>query len=144
LATAAWHSMPQDLIARGILPPKPAQPPAHPGAPPAAFPGAPHLAGGAAGQNGRDDRGGGKHEIFREVSINNAPPKTRFHLTKRSTMADIEHRWHVLVVVRGRYYPPGTPESEQKDEKPLCLRITPGGQLPQVGMPGVVSARYPG
>lgn len=47
-------------------------------------------------------------------------------------MADLENRWNVMVSVRGRYYPPGTPEEAQREEKPLHLRITPGAALPQV------------
>ena len=44
-----------------------------------------------------------------QVVINGAAPRTRFHLTKRSTMTDVEQRWGVLLSVRGRYYPPGAP-----------------------------------
>lgn len=142
----------QDLAAKGLMPAAGAAAPTGPAPNPAAALAQLQAlqaqmmgpAGGAAqgqhGQHGQqgqhhrgDEAGGRRPEIFREVCINNAPAKTRFHLTKRGTMSDIEQRWKVLVVVRGRYYPPGTPESEQQEEKPLCLRITPGGGLPQVG-----------
>jgi hypothetical protein len=41
------------------------------------------------------------------VTFNNTAPRTRNILTKRSTHLELEQKWRVAVVVRGRYYPPG-------------------------------------
>ncbi|KAK9808142.1 hypothetical protein WJX73_001316 [Symbiochloris irregularis] len=81
---------------------------------------------------GLSGRGGGPRgkfddvpEISREVTINAANPQIRNHLTKRSTQDDIARRTGTAVVVRGRFMPPGVSPTDAED-KPLCLRITPG------------------
>lgn len=68
-----------------------------------------------------------------EVTFNNTAPRTRNILTKRSTQAELETKWRVLVSVKGKYYPPGQrATSKEDDERPLFLRITPGRSLPNV------------
>ena len=87
----------QDLVARGLVSP---------------------------GQGLSLARGADDHEaIYRDVTINDAAPNLRHHLTKRSTQDDISKRTKAAIVVRGRYMPPGTQEGE---EKPLYLKCTPG------------------
>ena len=63
-------------------------------------------------------------EIAREVVINDAPPPVRFNLTKRSVQDDIQRRTNTIVVIKGRYQPPGTPPNDA--EGPLRLRVMPG------------------
>eukprot|EP00884_Botryococcus_braunii_P014304 jgi/Botrbrau1/22875/Bobra.0065s0033.1 len=65
-----------------------------------------------------------KKEFCRDVTINDAPPAIRHHLTKRSTQDDIARRTGTVLTVKGRYYAPGEPEDEA--EKPLFLRVSPG------------------
>jgi hypothetical protein len=65
-----------------------------------------------------------RDKIARDVTINDAPPAIRNHLTKRTTQDDIARRTGTVVTVKGRYYSPGDPQDE--NEKPLYLRITPG------------------
>ncbi|CAL8471825.1 g11367 [Coccomyxa elongata] len=62
--------------------------------------------------------------IFRPVTINDAPPEMRHHLTKRPTQDDIARRTGTQIVTRGRYMAPGMPQSDT--EQPLYLFITPG------------------
>ncbi|EIE23783.1 hypothetical protein COCSUDRAFT_63305 [Coccomyxa subellipsoidea C-169] len=62
--------------------------------------------------------------ISRQVTINDAPPDMRHHLTKRPTQDDIGRRTGTQIVTRGRYMPPGMPPSDT--EQPLYLFITPG------------------
>ena len=79
--------------------------------------------GRGGGARGRGDEA---LEPCREVTINAANPQIRNHLTKRSTQDDIARRTGTIVVVRGRYMPPGVAAPADGDDKPLCLRITPG------------------
>lgn len=74
-----------------------------------------------------------KREFYRDVTINDAQPPIRHHLTKRSTQDDIARRTGTVLTVKGRYYPPGEPEDEI--EKPLFLRVTPGLCLQDVMPP---------
>lgn len=68
-------------------------------------------------------------EISREVTINEAcTENARAYLTKRTTHDDIGRRHNALVVLRGRYYPAGTPRDD-KGEKPLFLKITPNAAM---------------
>jgi hypothetical protein len=68
-----------------------------------------------------------------EVPFNEAPPRVRHILTKRSTQQELEAKWRVVVVVRGRYLPPGQASaSEREEDRPLFLRITPSKTLPAV------------
>ena len=62
--------------------------------------------------------------IAREVTINDAPGVIRAHLTKRSAQDEIMQRTHSVLVVKGRYYPPGAVVDEK--ERPLYFLITPG------------------
>ena len=71
-----------------------------------------------------------KKEIFKEVVINDAKPNTRHYLTKRATQDEIQKRTRTVIVTRGRYYPPNTPQVE--GERPLHLRVTPGSDSGQV------------
>ena len=71
-------------------------------------------------------------ELFQEVVINSAQPQIRNHLTKRSTQDDIARRTGTSVVVRGRYMPPGVAPADSED-KPLCLKVTPGLSKSEVG-----------
>ena len=87
----------QDLVARGLV---------NPGQ-------------GLSLARGNDDG----DTIYREVTINDAAPNLRHHLTKRSTQDDISKRTKASIVVRGRFMPPGSQEGE---EKPLFLKCTPG------------------
>eukprot|EP00798_Chlamydomonas_sp_ICE-L_P022465 gene22465-29582_t len=66
----------------------------------------------------------GPRVIAREVNINDAPGIIRAHLTKRSAQDEIMQRTHTNMVVKGRYYPPGSAVDER--EKPLHLYVTPG------------------
>ncbi|KAL4854846.1 hypothetical protein ACK3TF_004533 [Chlorella vulgaris] len=69
--------------------------------------------------------------IKAEVTFNNAPPRTRHHLAKRNTQQELETKWRVVVVVRGRYCAPGAqPASDREEDRPLFLRITPSNNLP--------------
>jgi hypothetical protein len=71
-----------------------------------------------------------------EVTFNTAPAKARFYLTKRSSQQELEAKWRVVVVVKGRFYAPGAlPPSEKEEDRPLFMRITPGKGLPQVRPP---------
>lgn len=71
-----------------------------------------------------------KREIVKEVVINDAKPNTRHYLTKRATQDEIQKRTHTVIVTKGRYYPPNTPQVD--GERPLHLRIIPGGDAGQV------------
>lgn len=62
--------------------------------------------------------------MYRHVVINDAPPDMRHHLTKRPTQDDIARRTGTQIVTRGRYMPPGTPQTDT--DRPLYLNITPG------------------
>ena len=68
--------------------------------------------------------------VSREVTINDAAPNLRHHLTKRSTQDDISKRTKAAIVVRGRYMPAGVTDAT---EKPLFLKCTPGLSLTEVG-----------
>ena len=68
--------------------------------------------------------------VSREVTINDAAPNLRHHLTKRSTQDDISKRTKAAIVVRGRYMPAGVLDAT---EKPLFLKCTPGLSLTEVG-----------
>ena len=67
-------------------------------------------------------------DIFREVVINDAPHGIRMELIKRSVQDDIQRRTHTIVVIKGRYQPPGAPPSDM--EGPLRLRVMPGNVGP--------------
>lgn len=84
----------------------------------------------APGRGGVEEE---KKEFYRDVTINDAPPPIRHHLTKRSTQDDIARRTGTVLTVKGRYYSPGEPEDEA--EKPLFLRVTPGLCLQDVSPP---------
>ncbi len=71
--------------------------------------------------------------IFRQVTINDAPPEMRHHLTKRPTQDDIARRTGTQIVTRGRYMAPGMPQSDT--EQPLYLFITPGASATEVSCP---------
>lgn len=71
--------------------------------------------------------------ISRQVTINNAPPEMRHHLTKRPTQDDIARRTGTQIVTRGRYMAPGMPQSDT--EQPLYLFITPGASASEVCLP---------
>ena len=67
-----------------------------------------------------------------EVTINDAPPRVRVALTKRSGQQELEAKWRVVVSLKGRYTPPGAPvpgEGASEGERPLFLRITPAASL---------------
>ena len=68
------------------------------------------------------------NDIFREVVINDAPHGIRMELIKRSVQDDIQRRTHTIVVIKGRYQPPGAPPSDM--EGPLRLRVVPGNVGP--------------
>lgn len=75
------------------------------------------------------------------MTFNNTAPRTRNILSKRSTHLELEQKWRVAVVVRGRYYPPGQHSTTDKEEdRPLFLRITPGRTLPPVSSASAVGA----
>ena len=67
--------------------------------------------------------------VSREVTINDAAPNLRHHLTKRSTQDDISKRTKAAIVVRGRYLPAGVTDP---NEKALFLKCTPGLSLTEV------------
>lgn len=55
---------------------------------------------------------------------------------------ELETKWRVVCVVRGRYYAPGELPAGDTDElRPLFMRITPGRTLPAVS--GVCMAGWP-
>lgn len=85
------------------------------------------VSAGKLGYVKGDEEGG----VCREVTINAAAPAIRNHLTKRSTQDDMARRTGTMIVVRGRYMPPGVPQTG--DDKPLCLRVTPGLSKAEVG-----------
>ena len=62
------------------------------------------------------------------MTINDAPPQTRYLLTKKTTQEEIQRRAGTNIVNKGRYVAPGQAPDEK--EKPLFLRISPGGNLP--------------
>eukprot|EP00887_Chlorella_sp_A99_P005374 scaffold1.g5374.t1 len=69
-----------------------------------------------------------------EVVINNSNPRARNQLTKRAFQQELEAKWKVVIMSKGRYYPPGVPmpASDAPDnDRPLFLRIVPSAQLPQ-------------
>ncbi len=80
---------------------------------------------------GSPQRGGGG--ACREVAINDAPGPIRYKLTLRTTQDDIARRTGTVVVVRGRFLPPGMPNNGE--EPPLHLKITPGVTASEVSMP---------
>lgn len=71
----------------------------------------------------------GPKEIVREIVINDAPPKARIQLTKRSVQEDIQRRTHTVVSTKGRYYAPGV---EHAEERPLYLCIRPAANAGRV------------
>lgn len=62
-------------------------------------------------------------EFFREITFNDAPSAVRQQLTKRHCQEEIQRRTGTVLIVRGRYYPPGMPVDDR--DKPLFLRISP-------------------
>lgn len=80
---------------------------------------APRSAGHLQEQNGK--------EIFRDVTINDAPPAIRYSLTRRSFQDDVQRRTNSVVITKGRYVAPGT--QAHGDELPLYLHIMPGRSL---------------
>jgi hypothetical protein len=50
-------------------------------------------------------------------------PQVRQQLTKRHCQEEIQRRTGTVLIVRGRYYPPGMPVDDR--DKPLFLRISP-------------------
>lgn len=74
-------------------------------------------------------------DLSREAYINDAPAGVRIHLTKRGVQDEIQARTNTIIVIRGRYYPPGAvPDGK---EKPLHLLVRPGAQA------GLVRSRQP-
>lgn len=78
--------------------------------------------------------------IFRQVTINDAPAEMRHHLTKRPTQDEIARRTGTQIVTRGRYMPPGVPQTDA--ERPLYLHITPGASSTEVCVPLVSNIAY--
>jgi hypothetical protein len=82
-------------------------------------------------------RGSGS-DICAEVVINDAPGAARFALTQRKTQDEISRRTHAQIVTRGRYIQgkeaaAAAQAGSNAAEKPLFLRVTPGGNAGQVG-----------
>lgn len=57
------------------------------------------------------------------VPINDAPPNIRHTLTKRTVQDEIQARCNVMIVTRGRFYPPGA--IPEPNEPPIHLYIKP-------------------
>ena len=72
-------------------------------------------------------------DMFRDVSINDAPHAIRMELIKRSVQDDIQRRTHTIVVIKGCYQPQGAPSNDM--EGPLRLRVMPGNVGPVSGLP---------
>ena len=88
----------------------------------------------------------GKHSMS-EVTINNSKPHIRHQLTKRSFQQELEAKWRVVIMSKGRYYPPGAPlpgSDAPDNERPLFLRVVPSAALPQVCGPGWWAGLSPG
>lgn len=64
-----------------------------------------------------------QEEIYQTFEINDVPAHIRLLMIKRNVLADIERKTNTTILVRGRFYPPGTPLTE---DPPIHLRISYG------------------
>lgn len=71
-----------------------------------------------------------RKEIFKDVTINDAPSQIRYYLTRRGTQEMVQRASNTVIVTKGRFCGPGS--GADSLEKPLFLRVTPGHSAGEV------------
>lgn len=71
-----------------------------------------------------------RKEIFKDVTINDAPSQIRYYLTRRGTQEMVQRASNTVIVTKGRFC--GAGSAADSLEKPLFLRVTPGHSAGEV------------
>lgn len=66
----------------------------------------------------------GVEDVHQTYEINDLPAHIRNIMIRRPVLAEIERKTGSTILVKGRFYPPGAPRT---DDPPIHLRVSCGG-----------------